>query len=409
MSNPECASNPDLSVAQATPALDVDPFSEAVLRDPYAFHEQLREAGPVVQLESLGAWGLGRYAEVSATLNNWHAFCSSAGVGLSDFRKEKPWRPPSLLLEADPPLHTRTRGVITSVLSRRGLSALRADFQLEAERLAEELVARGRFDAIRDLAQAFPLKVFPDAVGLEPEGRDNLLLYADMAFNAFGPRNALFEISTRRAAPAIAYITEHCRREKLRPGGLGAQVHAFADSGEVTPEEAMLLVRSLLTAGVDTTVNGIGNALVSFVHHPDQWQLLAAQPQLARAAFEEALRYESPVQTFFRTTTQPITVGGVQFGAGEKVLMFLGSANRDRRRWPDPDRFDIRRSAGGHVAFGSGIHACVGQMIARLEGELILTALARRVASLDAEGEAIPRLNNTLRGWQSLPVRVRPK
>ena len=206
------------------------------------------------------------------------------------------------------------------MLSRRALNALRASFQAEVERLADELVERGRFDAIQDLAQAFPLKVFPDAVGLENEGRENLLLYADMVFNAFGPRNALFEASTRRAAPVAAYITEHCRREKLRPDGLGAQIHAFADSGQVTSEEAMLLVRSLLTAGVDTTVNGIGNALLSFVRHPDQWKLLAAEPQLARGAFEEALRYESPVQTFFRTTTQPVVVSGVQLGAGEKIF-----------------------------------------------------------------------------------------
>jgi cytochrome P450 len=330
-------------------------------------------------------------------------------VGLSDFRKEKPWRQPSLLIEADPPLHTRTRGVITSVLSRRALNVLRASFQAEAERLAEELVERGRFDAVHDLAQAFPVKVFPDAVGLESKGRENLLLYADMVFNAFGPRNALFEASTILAAPVVAYITEHCRREKLRPDGLGAQIHAFADSGEVNSEEAMLLVRSLLTAGIDTTVNGIGNALLSFVRHPDQWELLAAQPQLARNAFEEALRYESPVQTFFRTTTEAVVIDRVQLGAGEKVLMYLGAANRDPRRWKDPDRFDIRRSASGHVAFGSGIHACVGQMIARLEGELVLTALAQRVSAIEPDGEAVQRLNNTLRGWQSLPVRVRPK
>jgi 4-methoxybenzoate monooxygenase (O-demethylating) len=398
-----------LEPATTTSALAVDPFSDAVLRNPYAFHQELREAAPVVRLESLGVWALGRYAEVSGTLNNWETFCSSAGVGLSDFTKEKPWRQPSLLIEADPPLHTRTRGVITSVLSRRALNALRASFQAEVERLADELVERGRFDAIQDLAQAFPLKVFPDAVGLETEGRENLLLYADMVFNAFGPRNALFEASTRRAAPVVAYITEHCRREKLRPDGLGAQIHAFADSGQVTSEEAMLLVRSLLTAGVDTTVNGIGNALLSFVRHPDQWKLLTGEPQLARAAFEEALRYESPVQTFFRTTTQPVVVGAVQLGASEKILMYLGAANRDRRRWPDPDRFDIRRTASGHVAFGSGIHACVGQMIARLEGELVLTALAKRVALIEPDGEPVQRLNNTLRGWQSLPVRVRPK
>ena len=389
----------------ADPAVsDLDPFAAEFLTDPYPFHATLREAGPVVRLSRYGIWAVARHEPVQAALSDWQTFCSSAGVGLSDFRKEKPWRTPSLLLEADPPLHTRTRAVLTRILSPAALRRLRAVFEREAERLVEELLARGRFDAIPDLSEAYPLKVFPDAVGLPREGRENLLTYGSMAFNAFGPRNWLLEDAMANAGPVIEWIGSKCTRDALAPDGFGAQIFAAADAGELTVEEAGLLVRSFLTAGVDTTVNGLGNMIYCFANHPDQWQRLRAEPGMARAAFEEVLRYESPVQTFFRTTTRAVALGGVALEAGEKVLLFLAAANRDPRRWDEPDRFDIGRKTTGHLAFGTGIHGCVGQMVARMEAEAILHALLPRVARIELAGEPRRRLNNTLRALASLPV-----
>jgi cytochrome P450 len=134
--------------------------------------------------------------------------------------------------------------------------------------------------------------------------------------------------------------------------------------------------------------------------------LLQQSPSLARAAFEESIRLESPVQTFFRTTVRAMDVAGILIPEGKKVLLFLGAANRDPRRWSEPDRLDIKRNCAGHVGFGWGIHACVGQMVARLEGESVLTALARRVRRIHMLAEPLPRFNNTLRGWNSLPVEV---
>jgi cytochrome P450 len=162
------------------------------------------------------------------------------------------------------------------------------------------------------------------------------------------------------AARVGPWILAQCRREALAPGGLGADVYASVDSGEIAAGEAALLVRSLLSAGLDTTVHGIGNALYCFVNHPDQWALLHAQPALARVAFEEALRFESPVQAFFRTTTRAVTVAGVTLEPEEKVLAFFAAANRDPRAWDEPDRFDITRKVARNVAFGAGIHFCVG-------------------------------------------------
>jgi cytochrome P450 len=159
---------------------------------------------------------------------------------------------------------------------------------------------------------------------------------------------------------------------------------------------------------VDTTVIGLGCALDGLARDPAQWQLLRDDPALAGPAFEEALRYASPVQTFFRTTTREVQVGGVTLGAGEKVLLFLAAANRDPRRWDNPGHFDIRRRAVGHVGFGFGIHACVGASLARLEGEVLLQALARQVAALEPAGQPERRLNNTLSGFASLPLTLHP-
>jgi hypothetical protein len=229
-----------------------------------------------------------------------------------------------------------------------------------------------------------------------------------MAFNAFGPRNDLFHQAMANAQPVISWITSKCRRAALAPDGLGAQIYAAADTGALTEDEAGLLVRSFLTAGLDTTVVGLGNALFCFAQHPEQWRRLRDDPALARAAFDEVLRFESPVQTFFRTTTRPVEVAGVKLGAGEKVLLFLAAANRDARRWEDAGRFDITRRATGHLAFGVGIHGCVGMAVARMEGEIVLSHLASRAEAIELAGEPERRLNNTLRGLARLPVRVRP-
>src|SRR5215475_1639717 len=154
----------------AIPHLDVDPISKEIFADPYPTHERLRETGPVVYLDKWNVYGVARYAEVHAVLNDPATFCSSRGVGLSDFKKEKPWRPPSLILEADPPEHTRTRAVLAKVLSPTVMKGLRDGFAAAAEERVDALLDKRSFDAIADLAEAYPLSIFPDALGLKAEG-----------------------------------------------------------------------------------------------------------------------------------------------------------------------------------------------------------------------------------------------
>jgi 4-methoxybenzoate monooxygenase (O-demethylating) len=388
------------------PVSEIDPFSPAFLHDPYPHHHSLREAGPVVWLAHYRIWAMARHQEVRDALTDWQTYCSGAGVGLSDFRKEPPWRPPSIILEADPPLHTRTRAVLTRILSPAAISVLRTTFEREAEALVARLIDKREFDGIADLAEAFPLKVFPDAVGIADEGRENLMRYGNMVFNSFGPRNDLLDRAMENAGPVRDWIMSKCSRGALAPDALGMQIFQAVDSGALVEAEAGMLVRSFLSAGIDTTVFGLGNALYCFARYPEQWTALRKNPALNRLAFEEVLRFEAPVQTFFRTTTKDVEVANVKLGEGEKVLLFLAAANRDPRRWERPDQFDIRRRASGHMTFGTGIHGCVGQAVARLEGEALLGALAKRVTAFELIGEPTRRLNNTLRGFDTLPLRL---
>ena len=387
-------------------AIDLDPFSPEFFADPYPAHELIRESGPVVWLTRYAIAACGRYEQVQQALKEWKTFSSARGVGMADFTVHGRFRLPSIVLEADPPQHTRSRHALNKALAPAVMRDLRDRFAAVAAEMVDRLIAKGEFDACVDLAEAFPLRVFPDAIGMRAENRHHLLPYGDMVFNSFGPANELFQNAAQRADQAFPWVESEALRDNLRPDGFGMILYNCADAGELTEEEAHKLVRSILTAGVDTTVNGIGAALYCLARFPGQWEKLRADPTLARAAFEEAVRFESPVQTFFRTTTCATELGGVPLEADRKVLLFLGAANRDPRRWESPESYDIERKTLGHVGFGAGIHVCVGQLLARLEGEVVLQALVRRVRTLELAGAPARRFNNTLRGLQHLPVRV---
>ena len=387
-------------------AIDLDIFSPENILDPLAWHASLREPAPLVWLNKYGVWATGRHELVNEILKDWKTYCSSAGVGMANFHKQKPWRPPSLLLEADPPDHTGRRAVAGRIMSHANLRKMRKIFEAEAGLLIDRLLDKDNVDAVREIAQAYILKVFPDAIGLKPEGRENLLPYGDMIFNGFGPFNELFEKSIQRAEPVTEYIMECCTREELTTDGLGAQIYEAFDNGEISEHEALFIVRSYLGAGLDTTVDTIGNVINCFATHPKQWDKLRQNPARVRAAIEEVVRFDSPFQGLFRTTARDVEIGGVQIDADEKIMVAPGAANRDPRRWDNPDVFDIDRDASGHMGFGYGIHECVGQVIARLEMDALFGEMLKRVERIAPLAPAQRRLNNTLHGFGGLPVKL---
>lgn len=412
MSQTELAA--DLPKRQSEPApnvpiLGLDPYAEAVLTDPYDHYEELREAGPLVWLSEYEIYAVGRHEPVTRVLTDAQTYCSSAGVGLTNFHTEKPWRKPSIILEADPPEHSRTRKVFVRILSPRALNKLRERFEREAEAMVLRLLEKGECDGVTDLAAAYPLKVFADAVGVPSHGREHLLPYGDMVFNAFGPVNDRFKACLAKLGPSIEWITMACQRQNLTKDGFGADLYAAADAGEIAHEEAGMLVRTMLSAGLDTTIYTLGNALACFAQHPDQWKMVVENPALARQAIEEVLRYDSTFHSFYRTTTKPTTLEGVPLEAEQKILVVVASANRDPRHWPNADTFDVTRKVSANMAFGTGIHGCAGQMIARLEGEIVVKALATHVDKIELLGKPQLHFNNTVRGYSSMPIRVTAK
>ena len=384
---------------------DVDPYAPETLLDPEGYYAALRAKGPMVYLPKYSALAVGRFAETREVFSDHSRFVSSRGVGLDDFKLTEGWRPKSIILEVDPPEHTRTRRVMIRAMSPKVAAALEEMFVETAEAMVDALLARESFEAVTEFAEAFPTTVFPKAVGMKDGNPRHLVDYGAMVFNSIGPDNALRRATLKNAPEIVGWINAACARERLLPGGMGEMLYAAADAGEITQEEAGMLVRSFLSAGVDTTVTGLGNALWCLATHPAEFDKLRADPSLARPCFEEVLRFTSPVHTFCRTADLDTEVSGVAVPEGAKILCVLGAANMDPDKWGDPEVFRVDRRPQGHLAFGVGIHGCVGQNIARAEADAVLGALARKVGRIELAGEAVWRPGNAMRALERLPLR----
>ncbi|PWJ55346.1 Cytochrome P450 [Quadrisphaera granulorum] len=395
------------------PVVPEDPYADEHLADPYPLFRRMQDLAPVVWLAAHGVAALTRDAECRQVLRDHETFISGAGVGPKDLRVEAAWRQQGIL-ELDPPAHTSLRTAMSAVLSPRGVRSLRSQLVRTAEELVDDVLGAApgaggrtvRLDGVTDLAEPYPLRAFGDAVGIPRDGRhEHLLPHGAMNFSAFGPDNARSAQFFAAGADSREWVMRNCARENLAPGGLGWQVWELADRGDITPTEATLLVRAMLSAGLDTTVIAIGNALAALSRRPDAWARLRADPSLVKFALDEVLRLESPFQSFYRTVAREADIGGTTLPADTKVALFVGAANRDPRRWgPDADAFDLDRSSAGHLAFGMGIHQCVGQLISRLEAETLLGLLVARVERLEPLAPGQPFLHTTLRGWSSLPL-----
>jgi cytochrome P450 len=386
-----------------TPASDVDIFTDDVLTDPYPAYAVLRETGAAVYLERHDCWALPRYEHVRAALRDHARFSSVDSVGYEPSLNE---RRRGGVLASDPPEHDVLRSVLSESLAPRALAKLTDDIGRRATELVESVVARGSFDVVRDLARVFPLTVVADLVGMPLRARDEVLRFADAFFNTFGPLNERTRASVQVAERLLGELISMMSRDNLEPGGWGEALYRATDRGVIGEHQVGPLLRAYLVASMDTTINAIGSALWLFAEHPGAWATLRADRALLRSAFEEVLRFESPVQMFFRRTTEAVEIDGVTIPPQARVAMLFGSANRDPRKWPEPDRFDVGRAPMDHVGFGYGVHSCAGQGLARVEAHAVLSALLDRVEVIHLAGPPRRHLNNVVRGLESLPVTV---
>ena len=391
---------------EGVPIWDVDPYDPDILRDPADYFAELRAKGEVVYIPRYSVLAVGRHDTTHRVFSDHETFVSSRGVGLNDFKLEAPWRKPSIILEVDPPEHTRTRKVMARALSPKVVRDFTDLFTRTAESLVDTVLEKGTIEAVSEFAEAYPTTVFPKAVGMHDSNARYLVDYGAMVFNAVGPDNEIRRRSMAMESEIVPWITAACARDRLTDDGLGARIYADADAGEITHDEAAMLVRSFLSAGVDTTVTGIGSALWCLSQNPGEWERLKADPSLVRPVFDEVLRYTSPVHTFGRTAGRDTDIAGVPVEEGTKILCVLGAANLDPDKWDEADTFRADRKPKGHLAFGAGIHGCVGQNVARGELAAVLQALIDKVDRIEPAGEAVWRPNNSIHALDRLPIRL---
>ncbi len=386
------------------PRYAADLFTDEALDDPYPHLRALRDAGPLVWLEAHGVYAATRFAEVRSILGDHATFISGEGVALNDVINTL-GRGTTLMSDGDE--HRAQREVIGRPLTPRALADLRPDVQAIADALVDRLLERRRFDAVTDLAEIVPTTWVPDLLGWPADGREHLVDWAAAQFDGLGPLNdravaasdGILAMSAYAQRLAGMELPEHC---------FGARIQRAADQGEIERRRCPMLFIDYLAPSLDTTISAIGNAVWLFATHPDQWQRLREEPDRVKAAFNEVLRIESPISCFTRVAKVASRVGGFDLAAGSRVLVSFASANRDERRWDQPDRFDITRESAGQLAFGHGEHACVGMGLARLEGAAVLAALVERVGTIELDGSPVRKCNNLIRSFRSLPVAVGP-
>lgn len=386
------------------PVSDVDVWSDENLLDPFPMYRMLRDMGPVVYLERHGFHAITRYKDVKHVLTNWQMFSSASGVS---FNHDLNAAIAGSLVGSDPPQHRHYRSILERPLLPGEMKKVRDRIQELAAGLVADSLRKGSLEIVSEFASYLPVVLVAELVGLPPEGRERMVDWATGAFNALAPEGV------DRVAEGVAemagmsdYFGDPVLVSRLRPGGWAHRLSEAAAAGEITHEEFLNLLQvNYILPALDTTIHATANMIWLLAHRPDVWAELRARPALVGRAVNEALRLEGPVQAFSRKVTQPVEIEDVRLQEGAWLMVSFAAADRDERRYPDPDRFDIHRDAADHVAFGYDEHVCLGRNLATLEMTLLLAEMLRVVEKLEVMSEK-RMLHNSLRGFDELRVVV---
>ncbi len=409
---------PDKEIAEtAVPAggAAIDFDAPGYIDDPYPHYHALRAAAPVYP-SPWGDWYLTRFADVAQVLTD-QRFQRQSPNGANPISGEARQATPldrmlsRWMVFMDPPAHTRLRRLAGKAFTPKLVASLRGDIRAIAGRLLDTALAGDEFDLIADFAYPLPVIVVSRILGVPAEDYDKLKVWSGQLTLALDT-GAAEELAT--GIPATEELTAYmttlidARRRAPRDDLISAMLADSADDDALSEEELLANCIFLLWAGHETTKNLIGNGTLSLIRHPGEFARLADDPGLMERAVDEFLRYESPIQKIGRWTRSEVVIGGETVPAGSYVVSIFGAANRDPAQFPDPDRLDVGRRNGTSLAFGKGIHHCLGYGLAKLEGEVAFAALLERVSAIELR-EAAPcwQPNSSIRGLERLLVAVR--
>jgi cytochrome P450 len=358
--------------------------------EPFDWYRSMRETRPVFRDPRRGAWMVFRYEGVQRVLSDHQRFSSEFG-NMS-------------LLNTDPPRHRQLRNLVTQAFTPRAVEALRPRIAGIVEELLDAAAPKGRMDVIEDFAVPLPVIVIAELLGIPIEHRERFKLWSDAVVGggAAGMSHGAARLEMMEFFTGLMQERRRAPRDDLISGLLAASI----DGESLDQRELLSFCVLLLVAGNETTTNLIGNAVLCLDEHPEAAADLGAHPELVPGAVEEVLRYRSPVQAMYRVARAEVRLDGQTVHPGETAVAWIGSANRDPGQFADPDRFDVRRSPNRHIAFGQGIHFCLGAPLARLEGTIALAALVSRLGPLELDRAGIePLPGHLLHGVRRLPVR----
>jgi hypothetical protein len=369
----------------------------------------LRAFAPRFFWEPWGLWFLTSYEDVNALLRD-----DRFGHTNQDYLFPERQRPlyemqSRWMLTLNPPDHTRLRGLVHKAFTPRTVAQMREPIQLMADELIDGAIATGEMDIVRDFAYPLPVAVICALLGVPAADHTRFHTWSDAIALSLDltEDEAVYNRAADATVELTSYLDDLLRERRREPRGdlLSALVAAEEAGDRLSREELLATCALLLIAGHETTVNLIGNGTLALLRHPDQWERLKTDRNLASTAVEELLRYDSPVQLTSRVALVDVEYKGLSLPAGTPLAFLLGAANRDPAAFADPVRLDIGREPNRHMAFGGGIHYCLGAPLARLEGEIAFTTLARRLPGMRLATDRVEyRDNYTLRGLKSLPV-----
>ena len=386
-----------------------DPYDADIEVNPYETWRRMRDEAPVYRNEKHDFYALTRFADVEAAHRDPQTFSSARGTVLELMGPDLSATGQMIFL--DPPEHTRVRNLMNQNFTPRACEQMRPRIQQIADELIDRAVAEGKIDLILDFALQLPIIVICEMIGYPPEDRVELKKWADAVGNVIVLGSTIrHEIEARHAMIEMrAYFDRIMEAVRLDPNGNNL-LSMLVRSGYPANEDEQLELFSncafLLGAGHETTTSLIGNGIRILKEHPDQLELLRRDPSLVANAAEELLRFESPVQWTSRQALEDVAIGGVTIKTGESILLSLGAANRDAKMFPDPDRLDItRKNASRHLAFSGGIHFCLGAALSRVEAQVGINTLLRRLPTLRIEPQPLRwKSGSTIRTLESLPA-----
>jgi cytochrome P450 len=389
-----------------------DPFDIEIDTNPYAIWRRLRDEAPVYRNDRHDFWALSRFADVQVASADPKTFLSSRGTVLElmggDMADMK------IIIFMDPPEHDSLRALVSRAFTPRRVSALEDKIRGVCASLLDPLVGSGGFDYVQDFGAQVPSMVISMLLGVPDSERQEVLHQINTTFHLEPGKGMVNDVSIGAIMWLSEYIAVKLAERRQNPGDdlftALVQVELEDEDGtsrRLTEQEAVAFGNLLIAAGTETVARLLGWASVVLDQHPNQRADLAADRSLIPNAVEELLRYEAPSPVQGRWTSRPVELHGVVIPENSKVLLITGSAGRDERRYPDPDRFDIRRAMGSHVSFGFGIHFCLGAALARLEGRIALEETLKRFPEWEVDHARAQRLHtSTVRGWKSVPVMV---